>query len=158
MSNVQQTKDNAENMGKVRELMEQAKQVNLGGELTNSVHIQFTTAFGTEIEGVVEFKRPTMQDYMKIGAFKAQFLGANGVVNMNLVDGTVKFMAHVMATLKVVIVKAPRWLINKNGEIDVESIIEPDILYHIYDEYEKWEYSFRREPKEDLQGDSTATE
>lgn len=158
MTNAQQGRDNTENMEKVRALMNTAKEVNLGGELRNIVPIDYTSQFGTKFTGKIEFKRPTMQDYMKMGALKAQYLGAYGVVDMRIVDGTIKFMAQVMSTLKVVVVKAPAWLVGAGGTIDVENVQEPDVLYHIYDLYEQWELSFRKSVQDDVQADSQATE
>lgn len=150
----QQLIGNEENMAKVRELMEKSKQINLGSQMTGQVHIDYTSQYGTHYEGIVVFKRPSMQDYMKMGALKAQYLGAYGVVDARLVDTTIKFMAQVMSTLKVVIVKAPEWLIGKSGKIDVESVVEPDLLYHLYEKYEEWEDSFRKPVQDELQGDS----
>lgn len=148
---------NEENMAKVRDLMNKAQTVNLGGNLTEGVAIDYTTDFGTHFTGTVVFKRPTMQDYMKMGAYKAQYLGQGGAVNMDLIDNTIKFMAQVMSTLKVVIVRAPEWLI-KDGKINVEGMNEPDVLYHLYMQYEKWEQGFRKSVRGELQGDSPASE
>lgn len=153
----QEVQGNEENMAKVRELMGHAKAVNLGGNLTEGVPIDYVSEFGTRFTGTVVFKRPTMQDYMKMGAYKAQFLGQGGAVNVNLIDNTIKFMAQVMSTLKVVIVRAPEWLI-KDGRINVESVEEPDMLYHLFAKYEEWELTFRKPIQDELQGDSQATE
>lgn len=149
--------NNVENMTQVRELMQQAQAVNLGGENTEGIPIDYTTEFGSHYTGTVVFKRPTMQDYMRMGAYKAQYLGQGGAVNADLIDGTIKFMAQVMSTLRVVIVQAPAWLI-EGGRISVEHIQEPDILYHLYMKYEEWELTFRKPVQSELQGDSQATE
>lgn len=156
--NQQVNAGNEEELAKVRALMEKAQQVNLGENLQHGVPIDYESTFGNAYKGFIEFKRPSMQDYMKMGALKAQFLGANGMVNINLVDNTIKFMAQVMSTLKVVIVKAPHWLLSEKGQIDVESIKEPDVLYHIFDKYEEWENSFRKQPERQPEGDSQASE
>ncbi len=156
-TNQVQAQGNEENMAKVRELMQQAQTVNLGGQHTEGVPIDYTSEFGTHYKGTIVFKRPTMQDYMKMGALKAQYLGQGGAVNKYLIDDTIKFMAQVMSTLKVLIVRAPEWLV-KDGKINVEGVQEPDVLYHIYDKYEKWELSFRKPIQRELQGDSQVTE
>lgn len=130
--------NNEENRALVADLMAKAEQVKLGGELKAGVYIDHTTVFGTELKGSVVFKRPTMLDYVKIGAIKSEYLRSSGVVNANLVDNSVKFIAQVMATLQVVIVKSPEWLIK------LDSVQEPDILYHVYEKYEEWENSFRK--------------
>lgn len=156
-TNQVQGQGNEENMAKIRELMGQAQQINLGSAHTEGVPINYTSEFGTKYTGTVVFKRPSMQDYMRMGAYKAQFLGQGGAVNMNLIDNSIKFMAQVMSTLKVVVVRAPEWLI-KDGRISVEHIEEPDILYHLYSKYEEWELTFRKPIQGELQGDSQATE
>lgn len=139
--------ENAENMAKVKELMASAGQVRLGGELKAGVFIDYETELGTQIEGNVLFKRPTMGDYLKMGAIKSEYLRNAGVVNIQLVDNTVKYMAHVMATLAVVVVKCPEWL------MDLNSIQEADILYHVFGKYEEWEKSFRKPTKGPVHAD-----
>lgn len=149
---------NEENMKKVQELMNKANQVNLGDKLTHGVPIDFTSAYNTTYKGTIVFKRPSMQDYMKMGTLKAQFLGSNGIVNPMLIDDTIRYMAQCMSTLMVVIEQAPSWLLDDKGNIDVSSIKEPDLLYHVYDKYEEWEENFRKPSVEELQGDSQASE
>jgi len=145
---------NEEQMQQVRDLMSKAGQVNLGDKLEKGVEINFESAYGTKYEGIVVFKRPNMQDYMRMGAIKAQFLGENGMVNPMLIDETIRFMAQAMSTLKVVILRAPEWLLDDKGNIDVESIVEPDVLYHIYYAYEDWEDTFRKGNRAEVPGDS----
>lgn len=148
---------NEANMERVKNLMEQAKAVNLGDALTEGVDIDYTTTFGINYKGTVVFKRPNMQDYMKMGSRKAQILGQNGSVDLNLVDGMIKYLAHVMSNLSVVVVKAPEWMI-RNDSISVEHFEDPDILYHIFEKYEEWESTFRKPVPSELQGDSKTTE
>jgi len=144
--------DNAESMAKVQDLMAQAAQVRLGGDLKAGVPIDYVTDFGTSIKGNVIFKRPTMADYMKIGAAKSEYLRKAGVVDIKLVDNSIKFIAHVMATLQCIVTKAPEWL------LDIEKVQEPDILYHVYEQYEVWEKSFRKLPAEQVPGNSGTSE
>ena len=99
------TPENAEAMAKVRELMAKADQVNLGGDLMAGVDIDFVTDFGTHVKGNVIFKRPTMLDYVKIGALKSEYLREGGAVNLQLVDNSIKYIAQVMSVLRVVVVK-----------------------------------------------------
>ena len=143
--------DNTENMAMVKKLMAQADQIRLGGDLKAGVTIDFVTDFGTEIKGNVIFKRATMADYVKIGAIKSEYLREAGVVNINLVDNSVKFIAHVMATLSVVVVKSPEWL------LDIGTVKEPDILYHVFGKYEVWEKSFRKPTTEQVPPSSETT-
>jgi hypothetical protein len=143
--------ENKENMEKVRELMQGAEKVRLGGELQEGVPIDYTSVYGNEYKGTVIFKRPTMKDYMKMGAVKSEYLRQAGVVNINLVDNTVKEMAQIMGTLSTVIVKCPEWL------VDLGAIKEPDVLFHVYDQYDEWESSFRKSntPEPDGAGEPT---
>lgn len=153
MTGVTTGQGNEENMARIRALMEQSQQVNMGSANTKDVLIDFTTEFGTHYHGTVVFKRPNMQDYMRIGALKAQYIGQNGSVDLNLVDVQIKLIAHVMSTLKVVVAKAPAWMVVQ-GRISVEHFQEVDILYHLYAKYEEWENSFRTRVSEELPGDS----
>jgi len=143
--------ENSANMEKVKELMAKADQIKLGGELKAGVTIDFVSDFGTNFSGNVIFKRPTMGDYVRIGALKSEYLREAGAVDLKLVDNIVKFMAHVMATLSVVVVKCPEWL------ADIEKAQEPDILYHVYEKYEEWEKSFRKLPAESVPVNSEAS-
>ena len=143
----QGTNGNEENLAKVRAMMAQAQQANLAGDLTEGVPLDYVTVFGNELKGFVVFKRPTMKDYMKMGALKSEELRKAGVKDINLVDSSIKFMAHVLSTLRVVIAKAPEWLIN------LDAIQEPDILYYVYGKYEEWENSFRKPRGTDEAGD-----
>lgn len=138
MSKQEENKKLIEQAMKEAELREQAMKINMGGEAKEGVQIDFTTEDGNVYNGVVVFKRPTMIDYMKMGAEKSEILRRAGIVDVNLVDNSVKFMAHVMATLKTTIVKCPSWLLN------LDDIVEPELLYHVYGKYEEFEDSFRK--------------
>lgn len=141
---------NEENMEKVRGLMAKADQIKLGGELEASVPIDYESEYGNKYQGIIIFKHPTMKEYLKIGALKSEYFRQEGVTNLNLVDATVRFVAQVMATLSVVIVKCPEWLLK------LEEIQEPDVLYHVFGKYEEWENSFRKSKKYDGAGDQAA--
>jgi hypothetical protein len=149
---------NEENMTKVKELMAQAKQVNLGGELKGGVDIDFTSSYkndegsNVKYQGTILFKRPTIQDYMKMGAVKSEYLRKAGVVNLSLVDPSIKEMAQIIATLSVLTVKCPAWF------MDIEKIEDPALLFHVYDRYEEWERSFRVPDEKEPTGDSEPSE
>lgn len=147
-----ESNQNHENMDVVRKLMDNAEQVRLGGDLKTGVPINYTSLDGNKFEGTVVFKRPTMQDYMKIGALKSEYLRQAGVVDVRLVDLVVKEMAQILALFKVVIVKCPSWL------MDVDKIQEADVLYHVYEKYEAWEDSFRKRDTTEPTEPSGATE
>ncbi len=142
---------NKDNMDKVKELMANAEKVRLGGDLQTGVPIDYTSLCGKRYEGTVVFKKPTMQDYMKMGATKSEYFRRAGVIDINLVDNSIKEMAQIMATLSTVIVKRPEWL------LDLESIEEPDVLMHVYYKYEEWEDSFRKPSKSEPDENSGAT-
>jgi hypothetical protein len=146
---------NEQNMAKVREMMVKntAEQVNQGAEAQAGVPINYTSDYGKQYTGNVVFKRPSVMDFMKMGGIKSEILRTAGVKDVALVDGGVKFMAQVIATLKTVIVKSPEWLVNIDGVKDT------DLLFHVYGKYEEWEDSFRPKPSANTtQGDSKPTE
>lgn len=146
-----------ENMEKVRGLMAKAEEANLGSANRKDVAIDFTSEYGTHFKGTIVFKRPNMQDYMRMGALKAQELGRYGALDADLVDVSIKIIAQVLSTLQVVVEKAPDWMIH-DGKISVHHFQEPDILYHIYSKYEDWESNFRKPVQSESEGNSTTTE
>jgi hypothetical protein len=148
---IMEDKKNAQNMVKVQELIAKSEEVRLGGELKTGVAIDYTTTAGNTYTGTVVFKRPTMLDYMKMGALKSEYLRLAGVVELSLVDISIKRIAQVMAVLGTVIVKSPEWLLN------ISNVVESDLLYHVHDKYEDWEKSFRKPSDTETSGDSSAT-
>jgi hypothetical protein len=148
----------SENLDKVRQAMSEANRVALGSDLNEGVPIDFNSADGNEYKGTVYFRRPDMKAYMKMGAVKSEYLRVAGVKDISLVDGTVKFMAHVMGTLAVVISRAPAWLLDSKGKLDLEGVKEPEVLYHLFGKYEEWEDSFRKPIQRADAGDSKDTE
>jgi len=143
---------NAENMEIVKKLMENAEQVRLGSEAQEGIRIDYMSLYGNKYEGTVVFKRPSMKDYMRMGALKSEYLRLNGVVNINLVDSSIKEMAQVMATLTVLLVKRPEWLMK------LEEVEELDMLFHVFAKYEVWENSFRKPRETEPTGNSGVTE
>lgn len=151
---------NEDNINKVRQMMAAAEANNtgLGNKLTSGAVIDFTSEEGNHYTGTIIFRRPGMKDLMRMGGIKSEFLRQAGVRDISLVDNTVKFMAHVMATLSVVIEKCPAWLLDSKGNIDLGSVHESDLLYHIFSEYEEWENSFRKPVQGTGAGDSGTAE
>jgi len=145
-------KDNKENMEVVKNLIEQADRTRLAGDIKEGVHIDYTSADNNQYTGLVVFKRPTMKDFMRMGAIKSEILRLSGVVDVKFVDDSIKQMALVMATLKVVVVKYPEWLAK------LDDIEEPDLLFHVYDKYEEWLDSFRKPSEGELKRDSESSE
>lgn len=142
---------NKENMEKVKGLIEQSEAVRLGKELEEGVYIDYTSAYGGSYKGNVVFKRPSMQDYMKMGALKSEYLRQAGVTDITLVDNSIKEMATAVATLTVIVVKRPEWLQS------LMTIQDPDLIFHIYNQYETWEGAFRTKRAPESTGDSGAS-
>lgn len=139
---------NEENMEKVREAMAARDTVRAGNNAEGVVPIEFTSEEGNLYRGTVVFKRPSMSDLMRAGGIKSEYLRTAGVRDVRLVDETVKIMAHVMATLSIVLVKRPEWLLN------LEEVQEADVLYHVYGKFEEWQDSFRKPLPKEPAGDS----
>jgi hypothetical protein len=152
LGNMSQPLGNEAQMDEVRKAMALAGQVRQGGDLTKGVHIEFTSLEGNKYSGWVEFKKPTMSDFMRMGAIKSEVFRAAGVKDLNLVDESIKFMAHTMSTLEVVIAKRPEWLLN------VQAVTEPEVLYHILGKYNEWEDAFRQDFRNTSAPDSEGAE
>lgn len=130
---------NESNMTKVREMMKQetAESIGLGEKARNEVSIEYVSDMGKRYTGTIVFKRPSVMDYMKMGAAKSEILRNSGVRDLTLVDSGVKLMAQIIGTLKTVVVKSPEWLVR------IDSVEDTDLLFHVYGEYQEWERSFR---------------
>lgn len=133
---------NEENMEVVRELMEKSSkemndEVNLGDKASNVVAIDYTTSAGKHYKGKVIFKRPNVMETLKMGGRKSQLLKEAGVTDLRLVDPGIAMLATAQAALEIVVVKCPEWL------IDMDKIEDPEIVYHVYGQFEVWQYSFR---------------
>ena len=129
---------NEENMTKVREAMELHKQMQLGGELKEGVTIDYVSLFGNHYKGVVVFKKPTVRDYMRIGALESEYFRQAGVKDIELVDPVTKDLAHMISTLSVVAVKRPEWLLK------LDEVEEIDVLTHVFNKFMEWMNSFRK--------------
>lgn len=127
-----------ENKRKVLEAMEMQNKVSQGNALEHREDIDFTSEEGNHYQGTVVFKKPSAMEMMKIGGLKSEMLRLGGATDIRLVDGLIRQLAQVMATLSVVIVKRPEWL------ADVTKITDLGILYHVYDKFDEWESQFRR--------------
>lgn len=130
-------KDNTANLEKVREAMQVAQEVQAGALAENAVDFDFETNRGKYV-GQVIFKRPNTQDLMRIGGIKSEIFRSAGVRDVELVDDSVRLLAHVVAYLKVVVVSAPKWLNN------IDEIEDIEILYEVYGEFQTWEHNFRK--------------
>lgn len=102
------------------------------------------THIDPEYIGKFKFHHPTVLERMQIGVLKSQLLqGMEGRVDV-LTDN----IAHMSATLEVVIDSAPDWF-------NVNNIYDYEVLDAVYEEYIKWYNSFRtRNQQSDNEGDS----
>lgn len=133
---------NEQNMEKVRNMMnakEATEELNLGDKATNAVLIDYLSDYGTNYKGTVIFKRPNVMEFMQMGGIKSEIFRKAGVKDVTLVDGGIKYMAQVLATLKLVIVKCPEWL------VDIEAVKDTDLLFHVHEAYSEWEDTFRKQ-------------
>ena len=104
----------------------------LGKARTVVVQVDLT-AFYEEGLGKFKFHSPTVIERMRIGVAKSQLLqGLEGHVDV-LTDN----IAHMTATLSVVIDDAPTWF-------DIDNIYEYEALEAVYDKYAEWNNSFRK--------------
>ena len=137
-----------ENLAKIRALGDQVK---AGTENTHTIEIDYEATRGVKYTGTVVVKRPNMGDYMKMGVRKGQIIKRNigdDDLPMSYIDETIKYLAQVLSTLEVVVLKRPEWLLKPE---DCEDF---DVLDHIYRRYERWLANFRDDVSEDENGDS----
>lgn len=110
-------------------------QVNQGKRRTHSKHMSFTDIDESYV-GTFKFHHPTLIERMQIGVIKTQLLqGMEGVVDV-LTDN----IAHMTATLEVVLDEAPEWF-------KMDAIYDYQILDAVYEEYIQWYNSFRERNK-----------
>ncbi len=133
-------------------------QINSGGEFNHSISVDYESNNKERFKGNVVVKRPTMGDYLKIGAIKANYLkqslGVDPVTRQPIypdpvyIDDTIKMVAQMIATFKVVVIKAPKWF------QEPEKINDFKLLDIIYMEYEEWLNNFRDKSSDEPERDS----
>lgn len=82
--------------------------------------------------GTFKFHHPTVMENMRIGVVKSQLLG--GLTNVDVLTDNI---AHMVATLSVVLDSKPDWF-------DVENMYDYELLEIVYDKYAEWYNSFRK--------------
>lgn len=141
-----------ENLEKIRTL---GQQVGQGGELTHTFAVDFTADDGTNYKGTFIVHRPTMNDYMQMGVLKGkyiqQFIG-NEYVHPDYIDATIKYLAHMLSTMSVVVDRCPEWFLHP------EKLNDFGILDHVFTRYQEWLNSFRHNNTDEHQGDSPTAE
>jgi hypothetical protein len=143
-----------ENLSKIREM---GKSIAAGSSNLGQLDIDYTGFDGRHYEGEIIVKRPNMGDYIKMGVEKAKYIqkqigvDASGRaidLDVQYIDSTVSFLAHMLATFKVVVKKCPEWFLYP------EEIEDFDFLNYIFTKYEVWLNSFRSGSSEKPQGNS----
>lgn len=141
-------KQREENLEKIREL---GQKVRLGDNLVETLDIDFVGADGTEYKGVVEVKRPNMRDYVQMGTLKGKYLQkflGNEYVHPDYIDNTIKYLAHMLSTMEVVVLRCPVWFLHP------EELHDFSVLDHVYTRYQTWLDSFRTDSAGESSGDS----
>lgn len=138
-----------QNLEKIRELGEK---VALGSDNTYSIDVDLVVERGEHYVGTIVFKRPNMNDYLKMGVLKGQLIKKKlGELDLPLdyIDDTIKFVAQMLSSFEVVVVSRPKWFAKP------EECVDFDLLYYIYGRYEAWLNNFRADVPIEPDGDST---
>lgn len=122
------------------------RQILQGKKRTLKKQLDFSR-FNPEWVGTFVFHYPSLFDQMQIGVAKARMLAG---VPMQSVDPLTDNIAHMVATLNVVLDSAPDWF--KVDELDYDDY---EMLDEVYETYASWRESFRKgNQQSDHQGDS----
>lgn len=116
-----------------------------GRRRTHTVEIDLSH-IDPEYVGTFKFHHPSLMEKVEIGTIKASLLKG---LPQGSVDIVADNIAHMTATLQVVLDSYPQWF-----ELDINKMYEYEILDEVYEEYAQWYDSFRKpNPKSDDQGD-----
>lgn len=122
-------------MDKQQQLRYAGMNVMAGKQRVTNVDIDLSS-IDPDYIGKFKFHHPTVMERMQIGVLKAQMLqGLEGRVDV-LTDN----IAHMSATLEVVLDHAPEWF-------NAGAIYDYEVLDAVYEEYAKWLATFRRGSK-----------
>lgn len=141
-----------ENLEKIRKLSTQVRQ---GTGLQHDLEIDFVTSTGEVLTGTVVVHRPSMAEYLQMGVIKGRYISkyvGKEYVRPEYIDSTIQYLAHMLATMQVVVDQCPPWF------MDLENLRDFDVLNHVYTQYEQWVNSFRTGSTEPTSGDSETTE
>ena len=148
----QQLKEEIKATAEARKLREIGDKIHQGNKLQHLEIVDYTSMDGNHYEGKILFKKVSVMDAMRIGGIKNNLLKDAGVTDLRLLDPGINVMSTIVSTLDVVMVKRPEWIKNPKEVTDI------DLLYHVYDLYEKWQDSFRSPNKTTPEANSTASE
>lgn len=115
----------AEKADKKNDIYQVAKQLNMGGQVTHKIHVEFG-----ELNGYFVFKYPTIGDKQRISVLQSNFL--SGADPITISDGAM-MLSFKMASLSVIVKEYPDWF-------KIESIPEmpEEIIEEIFSEYFDW--------------------
>lgn len=116
-----------------------------GRRRTHAVEIDLSH-IDPEYVGTFKFHHPSLMEKVEIGTIKAQLLKG---LPQGSIDVIADNIAHMTATLQVVLDVYPKWF-----TLDLNQMYDYEILDTVYEEYAKWYNSFRSaSQKSDDQGD-----
>jgi hypothetical protein len=108
--------------------------INMGKKRTHMFNVDFTD-INPNFTGKFTVHHPSQLEKLQIGITKSALLGGNFAV-----DTSTDNIAHIVATLDVVLDAKPDWFDIDDPEVDY------DILEQIYMEYLDWVNAFRKKP------------
>jgi hypothetical protein len=135
--------------------VELGKEIRQGGSKTFNLEFVYIQEDGSTLSGNFVFKRPNVGEYIRIGVEKAKYLKKHiakyyqdsqeeesFVIGVEDIDPTIRVLAEMMATLKIVSIEYPKWF------KDPESLEDVSIIYRLYEEYNQLLINFRGENKQ----------
>lgn len=128
-------------------LVQLGRQIQQGTRRKHTVQIDLSD-INKEWVGTFVFRYPSLMEQMQIGVLKTNMLGG---LPPNSVDVLTDNIAHMTATLSVVMESAPDWF-------DLNTLEDYEALDRVYEAFAKWRDSFRLKGQgSDNQGNSQAT-
>ena len=129
----------------------QAARVALGTALAHTFEVQ--SAIFEDMKGPITVSLPDARGVMQMGIASAKHRTdpVTGRVTLSSeLDGQSKTMEVILATLTVVVTKAPHWWYREDGAGAAKRLIpapellqDTDLLYEIFGRYADWRESFR---------------
>lgn len=111
-------------------------QIQAGNRRTHTAELDLTH-IDESYKGTFKYHHPSLIERMQIGVIKTQLLqGLEGVVDV-FTDN----IAHMTATLEIVLDEAPEWF-------RLDAIYDYEVLDAVYEEYIGWYNSFRKRDKD----------
>jgi hypothetical protein len=102
---------------------------------THTFKIDKRMPYGATYEGTFTIHRPTVGEKMKIGVLEAMELGG-----MNNIDNLVSGLAHIVATLDVIIDDHPIWW-------EPRKLRDVEVIQAVWEEYINYLNEFQKQPE-----------